>query len=375
MFPVSARCKSTFVRRMLRLARPRPLPLLIVLSAGIGLTAAVAAAHAADLPPTTRISELTPMGWQDVNAPATQPEVNDPALDRVESLLERHQYDAAKEIVVPWLKSHKVSPVRDRALYLMAEALYQYGDRIQAFYYLDELMDEYPQSKLFYMALDKQYQIADAYLSGYKRRFLLLPILPVEDEAVEMLYRIQQRSPGSPLAEKALLRTAEYYFANRDYDLAADTYAAYIRSYPRSPQVPFARLRQAYSNCAQFRGLRFDPTPLIDARAQLMDILTAYPDLARQNNVQALIDRIDRTFAQKIFATADYYQRTHQLKAAAWNYLYLVKTYPNALEAPKAQTRLAKLPDWTKQPPLPEAGEGYSPATQPAAPGWQPILP
>ena len=39
---------------------------------------------------------------------------------------------------------------------------YDEDDRILAFYYLDEVMDEYPESRLFYTALQKQFEIADA---------------------------------------------------------------------------------------------------------------------------------------------------------------------------------------------------------------------
>ena len=81
-----------------------------------------------------------------------------------------------------------------------------------------------------------------------------------------MLYRIQERSPGSPLAERALLRTADYYYNTGQFELASDAYAAYVRSYPRSPNVPRVRLRRAFASYAQFRGTKFDATSLLDAR-------------------------------------------------------------------------------------------------------------
>ena len=41
------------------------------------------------------------------------------------------------------------------------------NNRIRAFYYLDELMDEYPASALYQIALQKQFDIASEYLNGY----------------------------------------------------------------------------------------------------------------------------------------------------------------------------------------------------------------
>jgi outer membrane assembly lipoprotein YfiO len=311
------------------------------------------------------VSELTGQGWQDVARPTSRP-TSDPALDRAEQLLGHHQYNAAKKIALNWVLEHKESPLRDRGLFLVAEAFFQYGDRIKSFYYLDELMDEYPESPLFYRALEKQYQIADDYLNGYKRRFLLIPLFSAEDEAIEMLYRIQQRSPGSPLAEKSLLRTADYYYSIGDYELAADAYAAYGRNYPRSPVLPQTKLRQAFSAYAQFRGLRFDPTELVNARSQLVDMIQSYPDLAARDNLPTIIARIDQTLADKIYVTAEFYRRTNQLKGAVWNYRYLIGTFPNEPAAENARKRLAKMPAWALEGLQPQPGEGYLPSTQPS---------
>jgi outer membrane protein assembly factor BamD (BamD/ComL family) len=151
--------------------------------------------------------------------------------------------------------ANKESANRDRGLYLIAKAFYGYGDRIKAFYYCDELMDTYPESDLFTPALELQYKIADRYLDGYKRRWLGIPIFQAKEEAVEMLYRIRNRAPGSPLAETSLLRTADHYRFDGQFDFAADAYAFYAKQYPRSPMTPRARLWGAYCQLAQFRGI------------------------------------------------------------------------------------------------------------------------
>ncbi len=174
--------------------------------------------------------------WQQVAGPATQP-VSDATLDRVEEMIQNKQAEAAKRIVVAWLRTHKESPVRDRGIYLLGQANFGYGDRIMSFYNFDELMDKYPESRYYYSALQRQYDIADQFLRGWKDSFLGMKILERKEEATEMLYRIQQRAPGSPLAEKALLRVADHYYSTGEYEIAADAYASYVRGYPRSPLI------------------------------------------------------------------------------------------------------------------------------------------
>lgn len=305
--------------------------------------------------------------WEAVKAPATQQIINDETLDHVEQLISSGQYLAAKRQAVQWVKTHKNSTIRDRGLFLLAQANYHYGDRIESFYEFDELLDLYPDSTLFNATLQRQYEIADAYLGGYKRRFLGVPMFGAEDEAVEMLYRIQQRSPGSPLAEKALLRTGDYYYKTSDFDLAADVYAAFVKNYSRSPEVPRVRLRQAFSYYAQFRGLKFDATPIIDAREQLAGILAVYPKLAEEENLAPVIERIDETFARKIYQTGDFYRRTDEPKAAVYTWRYLIQAYPNSNEAALAKRELAKFPKSVLSDPMPPAGNGYAPTTAPSA--------
>lgn len=291
----------------------------------------------------SEIWELRGGAWTQVKTAATQ-QASDPELDRIDRLLAQGKHREARKLALAWEKTHKTSPLRDRVLFQIAQAYYQYGDRTRAFFHLDELLDTYPESPLFYPSLELQYGIADAFLNGYRKRFMGMAIVGAEEEGIEMLYRIQQRSPGSPLAERALLRSADHYFAYSKFEFAGDAYASFARSYPRSPAIPRVKLRAAYSSLAQFRGLRYDATPLIDAKAQLEAIVAEYPQLAAEENLRDLIDRINTTFARKALVTADFYRRTSEPVGAAYTYRYVSSTYPNTAEATDATKAFAALP-------------------------------
>ena len=286
-------------------------------------------------------------------------------LDRAESLLAAGHWQAAHDLIVPWLKSNPKASDRDRGVFLLARVYYQNGDRLRAFYHLDELMDDFPESRLFVAALQLQFDIADAYLNGFKDTFLGLPVVSMTDEAIEMLYRIQERSPGSPLAERALKITADYYFNTSQFDLARDAYGMFVRGYPRSPKVPQVRLREAFASLAEFRGSHFDATSLIDARAQFKDIQSRYPELAIDNNVAGWIDRIDADLAHKAYITGDFYRRTNHPRGATYMYRYVIATYPDSREATQARQALAKMPAWALAGPLPPPSNPEAAATQP----------
>jgi outer membrane protein assembly factor BamD (BamD/ComL family) len=308
--------------------------------------------------------------WEQVRtAPAatTEPTMPSPVLDRAEQYVAGRQYLAAKRVLIPWIKAHPKDPLRDRAVFLLGQSNFGLDDRVAAYYNFEEVLDLYPDSKLFNSALQREYDIADDYLNGHKKKFLGMHLFNMEDEGVEMMYRIQQRSPGSPLAEKALLRTGDYYYRDGQFDLASDVYAVFAKTYPRSPETPTVRLRQAFSYYAQFRGLRFDVTPIIDAREQLLNIVAQDPKLAEQEKLGPVIARIDETFARKLLLTGDYYQRVHQPAAAAYMWRFLRQTYPKSEASATAQKKLSHLPQWALQQRAPPPAEGYGPSTAPVS--------
>ena len=330
----------------------------------------VAAAEAALAPKTYDLAGDNE--WRQVEEappPKAGDLVENPTLDRIEGLLARRRHRVARDPLIRWIKSNREAPDRDRGLFLLAEMYDQAGDKIRAYYHLDELMDYYPASRLFYPALEKQFAIAERFLTGYKRRFLGMPLLGTEDEGVEILFRIQERAPGSPIAERALLRTADHYFDDSQFDLATDAYSAYVRAYPRSPQTPRARVQQAFASLAQFRGPRFDATPVIDAKAQFEDISAEYPDLAAEENVDDVLERIDGILAARIYQTADFYRRTREPRAAVYNLRYLIENYPDTSEAARAQRQLERMPAWALELPAPTGGNTEEEQLETPAPG------
>ena len=304
--------------------------------------------------------ELRNGQWVQVRtAAATQQTASDPQLDSIEASIASAPKEAFRR-AVKWLRSNRRSAQWDRGLYVAAESLYAGGNRTKAFLYCDELLDERAESSLFGAALELQYKIADEYVGGYRSRFLGIPFVSNEADGVEMLYRIQSRSPGSEIAERSLLRTGDFYYADGQFDLAGDVYNKYAELYPRSPNVEQVSLRQAYSYYAQFRGVRFDPTTLLDARQKILELIARYPELAQKENLPSLVNAIDATLARKLYVTADFYRRTHALPAAAKTYSNLIAAYPDSPEAGQAKTRLAALPESAKAFAAPSATQPLS---------------
>ncbi len=267
--------------------------------------------------------------------------VAEPALAAAAREVDAGDGGDAFGLLVDWFRddANRASEVREYALYLAANALIDDGNRIKAFYYLDELLDLYPGGDLYPDAVARQYAIADSYLDGEGDRFLLLERGHTSD-ALEMLFRIQQRASGSEVAERALLRTGDYYFDGGDFDFAEDVYTAFLERYPRSPNVARVRLRQAFANLFQYDGPRYSPTPLLDARQQFANFRQQFPEMAREQNLAEIFEYIDEELARKQAIKADYYRRTRRPEAAAALRQQIVQEYPDTRAAAESRELL-----------------------------------
>ena len=261
-----------------------------------------------------------------------------PAIRRAAQQLDAGQADAAFESLVAWFQTPASvrDPDRDLALYLAANALIEERQRIKAFYYLDELLDLHRSSPLYADAARRQFEIAESYLRGEHDKALFLQ-QSTDNDALEMLFRVQFRVPGSELAEAALLRTADYYFEDEQFDFAEDAYTVFVERFPRSDDVPEARLRQAWSNLLQYQGPRYDPTPLLDARQQFEAFANAYPGRADAARLQDIRDYIDRELAKKDLIKASYYARTNDPDAAEQLRERVVEAYPDTPQGERAR--------------------------------------
>ena len=264
-----------------------------------------------------------------------------PVLREAAELIDAGKGDEAFERLVAWLQANnRPRPASyDDALFLAANGLIEAGERVRGFYYLEQLLDEYPGSPLYRPAVELQYEIATSYLRGENDIALFLPMNRY-DEAIEMLFRVQLRVPGSELAEQALLTTADFYYDRGDYDFAEDAYGVFIERFPRSGMTPTVRLKQAYANLRQYEGPKYDPTPLLDARAQLQQFATEYPGLAVTQQIPGLIRWINDQLAEKLVIEADYYGRVDEPEAKRLLLRRAAEQYPDTEHGQAAAARI-----------------------------------
>mgnify|MGYP003336598452 CR=1 FL=1 len=158
-----------------------------------------------------------------------------------------------------FMEQNPLSAMRADALLIKGDAELAMDSEWQALFAYEEIARKYATTAVFVPALEREFEVARAYCHGLRKKFFgTFRILDAGDDGQEILIRIQERLPGSELAEKAGMELADYYFRIRDMPLAADAYDLFSQNYPRSRQVVKARLRLIYSYYAQFKGKNWE---------------------------------------------------------------------------------------------------------------------
>jgi outer membrane protein assembly factor BamD (BamD/ComL family) len=286
--------------------------------------------------------------WREQDAP---PPGSPASVIRMAKLaLAKNEPKRAKALMDAWLERFPADPLRPEALLVRGDARNALGEEYEALFDFEDIARRHPSSAAFVPALEREYDIAMRYAAGLKRKFWgTFRIVNTDDDAQEILIRIQERLPGSALAEKAGMSLADFYYDRRDMELAADAYDLFVQNYPRSSLVDKARLRLIAAYCSGYKGPEFDARGLAEASVKLRELQATEPLLAKQIGAEAILLRVYESEADKRLTTANWYWTTGDPISAEREIRAMVKKYPRSVATLQAlrviDDVLAKLPE------------------------------
>lgn len=264
-------------------------------------------------------------------------------LDRAKALLVQNKPKDARKMLGKWIKKYPGSPLRSEADYYTARCLERQGELYDAFKQYEKLIEDYTDLQYFHKALEAEFAIAKRFLNGTKRRALGIFWVSAADVGIKILQDIPDRWPGSSLAEQSLMSLGDYYLARGEQIDAISHYDQLIIIYPSSTLVRSARFLAASAYLDIFKGPKFDPAPLVEARERLFEYRRLYGNEANAAEIQAMLERIDSYEAEHEYEIARFYQRTGKKKAARFHYRQLLQHWPESKWASAAQQKLNNL--------------------------------
>jgi outer membrane protein assembly factor BamD (BamD/ComL family) len=204
-----------------------------------------------------------------------------------------------------------------------------------------KLLDQVKPENIFYeAALDRQFQIASAFLAGRKKKFLGFFKIRGYAEGVRIMDVINSRLGfEQPRGEKAAVAVAECYQQRKKFA------EAYYRWEEISEQSKSDTLRRdallAMADCklAQFKGHEYDNSDLIgrplnpesfysSARTLYKKFKDRYPEDADKFEIDRKLREIDEQMALKQFNIGQFYQNTGNNLSANLYYAMVIRDWP-----------------------------------------------
>lgn len=250
--------------------------------------------------------------------------------------------DDARDLLEDWLDDNPDDQNYYDAVYLMGEAYFadkKFWQAMEQF----ELVADSTAGELFFAAVRRSMDVARAFLAGEPRIIWKILRLPAQPDGVEILDRVEQRVPGTRIAQEAVKIKADYFFEDGQMRLAQDEYQRLYRDYPDGRYARAALLRSAVAAEASFAGIRFDDQPLIEADERYRTVQDVYPAYAEREAVAERRRGIRRQRAEKDLEVGRWYERSNNPEAAAFYYRLVIRDYSDTQAADEARDRLLNL--------------------------------
>ncbi|MCD6364775.1 MAG: outer membrane protein assembly factor BamD [Planctomycetes bacterium] len=262
-------------------------------------------------------------------------------LSLVDLYVERGQNRKAVAAAKRFLKRYPADERGEEVMLLASQAQMARGRYMKAYKWCEKLLDRYAAGEYFARTIEREFEIATAFLGGRKQVVWGFLHFSAKVEALKMLERIAEYAPASATAEEALLLIADYHFEDGNYVRAVEAYDHYLEKFPHSRRGAYATFRSAEAVLAQYRGSAYEDLSLARADWRFRNFVKLYPD--RRDEAQPYLDKIVAMQAEKDYSVGRFYERLGRDGAAAFYYAEVKKRYGKTPWSVKATGALADM--------------------------------
>jgi outer membrane protein assembly factor BamD len=237
------------------------------------------------------------------------------------------------------LKEYPKSFEASESQYYLGLINEEQGNLYEAFLAYQKVIDKYPFSDRIKEIIEKEYNIADKFMSGYKRKALGVT-LPVENPAIEILTKVIENSTYGPLAPKAQYKLGLVLKSLQRYYEAEDAFNKVIANYPDSEWAEPARFQIASCRAAVSRGPDYDQGAMQDAKQKFEEFARDHPDALLSKEAEDNINKLREKEAEASYNIAVFYEKQKDYKAATIYYNNVLDNYSDSSWAAKALERV-----------------------------------
>ncbi len=289
----------------------------------------------------------TPQTGRFINIKRMPKETAELQVEYARGLYLQGNYKQALKETDKFIEFYGQNPLADQNLFLRGEIKMAMGKWLESAKEFQKLVSNYPDSKLYEQAIQKQFEIGDKlYEKGLKKRSKFVSFFkgkPMK-QAIEVYGMVVSNQPFMPRSAEAQYKIGLCHQARKEYIEAGYEYRRVIENYPQSDWVDDARysLAQCYYDSAL--------EPEYDqSRAQLAiegidEFIRNYPEDSRVAELKEWRQKMRNNIAEQKLLVARYYERQRRFDSARIYYQLLANEYSDTPFAEKANKWLQENP-------------------------------
>lgn len=255
------------------------------------------------------------------------------------------------------------TPLEEDALFYLAECQFftdQYSKALDTY---GTLLKKHENSRYLDKAVAREFAIGRYWeqYDKYDPHWVLTPNFtdkgrPFFDTwgyAIKAYENVRLSDPTGPMADHALMASADAHFVRGHYEDAAHDYDLVRTEYSNRSHVIQASVLGMKSKLMMYHGPMYDGRPLLEADEIAKKTLENFPDrlgAEREHLIQARNQMVEQ-MAEREWSMGQYYERRRYYGAARIHYQTLIKSHPQTHFAQMAKTRLDEIKDRPARPP------------------------
>lgn len=255
-----------------------------------------------------------------------------------------------------------LSSVAAEAQFKIALMQEKMADFWRAYEAYQKLVTKYAGSPFFDLAIERQYNIGNLYLSGERQRIWKIPTMPSMDKTVEIYQTVIKNAPYGKFAPAAQFNIGRAREKQKNWQAAISAYVALIDKYPRSDLADDAQYQMGYAWYKASSDADYDQSAAEKSTDAFNEFLIRYPNHEKAEQARQYIVEMGGRRLQGAMNIAKFYENQKDFKAAIVYYNEVIQQDPSSEQAEFAKRKLDELKPIVEQEDGDEKGTEAAPS-------------
>jgi outer membrane protein assembly factor BamD (BamD/ComL family) len=239
------------------------------------------------------------------------------------------------------------SPFAEETSFLIGEAYFKMGQLELANEFFTTYLNHVTSPKRFEDAVQYKFTIAEQFKSGAKKPLFgshkLPKMMSGKEDAIQIYDDVITTLPHHEIAVRSLIGKAQLQAEFEDFKPSLETLDLLIRRFPKHDLAAQAHVEKSHVYLMQCHEKSLDPALLDQADVNLSRFRLAFPREPRLAEIEKELSQMKEIFAQHLFDTGKFFEKTKKIPAANIYYSKVVAKYPDTKAAEDAKAKLESL--------------------------------